>query len=374
MALNAQQQAAHQAQLAALGEHDRIVRATQVPVFRGDSSKDQRAEDWLAFFENAASIGKWNENDERLIAQFQALMRDSALQWYQSLPMIPDVNVKVWKDIKERFLLHYATKATAKTFCTNFKDLVQKPREKVYDFFARISAVFIKMKTLTPDSFNTVREEVDDDFAAAALRCKKEGLADANNFFMEQLLLAGLHERLRIRIQEIGTTGLRAVLDKAAELEKLELENKTALHAVAAVSATPEIHEPEAGASGPSEDLAEDEIAAINAIRKNQGRPPFRGKPSGSSGNKSNVQCRYCKKFNHFQRDCKSRQRDGAPMVGADGKPYQPRNQNGGPQRTSGFPAVKAVAQNVDDNEPDVVGYVGSVHMTAPAQPAHLNW
>jgi hypothetical protein len=32
------------------------------------------------------------------------------------------------------------------------------------------------------------------------------------------------------------------------------------------------------------------------------------------------------------------------------------------------------VTQNLDDNEPDVVGYVGSVHMTAPAQPAHLNW
>jgi hypothetical protein len=373
MALNAQQQA-HQAQLAALGEHDRIVRATQVPLFRGDLAKDQKAEDWLAFFENAAKIGKWNETDERQIAQFQALLRDGALQWYQSLPLIPDVDVKSWATIKERFLLHYATKATAKSFCTNFKDLTQKPREKVYDFFARISAVFIKMKTLVPESFSTVRHGVDAEFAEDALACKKEGLADANNFFMEQLLLAGLHEKLRIRIQEIGTTGLRAVLDKAAELEKLELENKASSHTVAAVSATPEILEPELGASGPSEDLAEDEIAAINAIRKNQGRPPYKGKPSGFSGNKSNVQCRYCKKFNHFQRDCKSRQRDGAPMVGADGKPYQPRNPNGGQQRSPAFPAVKAVAQNADDNEPDIVGYVGSVHMTAPAQPAHLNW
>ena len=62
-------------------------------------------------------------------------------------------------------------------------------------------------------------------------------------------------------------------------------------------------------------------------------------------------------------------------MVGADGKPYQPRNQNGGSQRPSGFPAVKAVTQNADDDdEPDIVGYVGSVNRTAPAQPAHLNW
>jgi hypothetical protein len=375
MALNAQQQA-HAAQLAALGEHDRIVRATQVPIFRGDLTKDHKAEDWLAFFENAADIAKWNDSDEKIIAQFRALMRDSALQWYNSLSVLPGVDVKVWANVKARFLLHYATKATPKSFCTNFKDLVQKPQERVYDFYARLAAVFIKMKTLVPDSFNTVRIAHDDDIAEAVLASKKEGLADAINFFMEQLLLAGLHERFRTKIQELGTVGLLAVLDKAAELEKLELDNKNTVHSVAAISAISEPFDQELEtATGPVEDLAEDEIAAINAIRKNQGRPPFRGKPSGSSGNKSNIQCRYCKKFNHFQRDCKSRQRDGAPMVGADGKPYQPRNPAGGPPKPKppAF-AVKALGNSEEDNEPDVVGYVGSVYAAAPAQPARLNW
>jgi hypothetical protein len=302
-------------------------------------------------------------------------MRDSALQWYNSLAVLPGVDVNEWATIKNRFLLHYATKATSKSFCTNFKDLVQKPRERVYDFYARLAAVF-KMKTHVPDSFNTVKMAHEADDAATVLAAKKEGLADAINFFMEQLLLAGIHERFRTRIQELGTTGLTAVLDKAAELEKLELDNKSHAHSVAAISAISEPFDQELETvTGPVEDLAEEEIAAINAIRKNQGRPPFRGKPSGSSGNKSNIQCRYCKKFNHFQRDCKSRQRDGAPMVGADGKPYQPRNPAGGPPKPKppAF-AVKALGNADEDDEPDVVGYVGSVGAVAPALPARLNW
>jgi hypothetical protein len=127
MALNAQQQATHQAQLATLGEHDRIVHATQDLLFRGDAAKDHKAEDWLEFFENAAKIAKWNKTDENMIAQFQALMRDNALQWYKSLSTLPGVDVRACYVIKERFLLHYTTKASAKSFCTNFKDLVQSP-------------------------------------------------------------------------------------------------------------------------------------------------------------------------------------------------------------------------------------------------------
>jgi hypothetical protein len=97
---------------------------------------------------------------------------------------------------------------------------------------------------------------------------------------MEQLLLAGMHEKLLTKIQEIVTTVLLAVLDKAAELEKLEHDNKNNVNFIAAVSAIPEFYEPELGATatGPVEELAEDEITAIKAIRKNHGRPPFRGK------------------------------------------------------------------------------------------------
>jgi hypothetical protein len=130
-------------------------------------------------------------------------MRDNALQWYKSLSTLPGVYVKSWNVIKEPFLLHYATKATAKPFCTNFKDLVQKPCEGTYDFYGRIAAVFIKIRTLVLNMFHTVRHGVDVDFAKDVLACKKEGLNDANNFFIEQLLLAEMHKKLWTKIQEI---------------------------------------------------------------------------------------------------------------------------------------------------------------------------
>ena len=69
--------AAQEAQLAALAEHDRIVRSTQCPVFRGDRTKDLKAREWMDGFEVAAKIGKWN-TDDRKINKFFTLLKDQA--------------------------------------------------------------------------------------------------------------------------------------------------------------------------------------------------------------------------------------------------------------------------------------------------------
>ena len=60
-------------------------------------------------------------------------------------------------------------------------------------------------------------------------------------------------------------------------------------------------------------------------------------------------------------------------MVGADGKPYQPRAQ-GGAQKPN-F-AVKALGiEGDDDNEPEVIGYVSSINRRPASTPsAPLNW
>ena len=70
---------------------------------------------------------------------------------------------------------------------------------------------------------------------------------------------------------------------------------------------------------------------------------------------------------------CKSRIRDGAPMVGADGKPYQPRAQ-GGAQKPA-F-AVKAIGGfDEDNNEPEIVGYISNLNRRPASTPlAPLNW
>jgi hypothetical protein len=139
---------ANAAQLATLAEHERIVRSTRVPPFHGDATKDLKALDWILWFENAATIGKW-DSDERRIAEFLALLRDNARRWYTHMVRLPGLDTKKWSVVKERFLKNYDVKGTAKTICYNFQNLTQKPRERIPDFYTRVSDVFTKMEALS---------------------------------------------------------------------------------------------------------------------------------------------------------------------------------------------------------------------------------
>ena len=352
-------------QLATLAEHDRIVRSTRVPAFTGNASKDMKALDWMGWFENAIKIGRWN-TDERKIAEFNALLRDDARRWYTHMTKLPGLDIERWSTIRNRFLENYDQKNTAKTICYNFQNLIQKPRERVTDFYTRVSEVFTKLEPLYPESFDTVKlEEAEEETMELAKLAKKEGLKDMSEFFLTQLFLAGMHEKLRTKIQESGLTGLLAIHDKANELEKLEVDHKDNVPKICAIRE----EAPQANPTSPSEDLDEDEIAAINAVRKIKGKGAYSGAQGGA---KKKLQCRYCRKFGHMQKVCHSRIRDNAPMVGEDGKPYQPRGQPGGGPKPH-F-AVKGIQNDDDDEEPDVVGYVNNIRHQGPAPLRSLNW
>ena len=119
--------------------------------------------------------------------------------------------------------------------------------------------------------------------------------------------------------------------------------------------------------------MEEDDIAAINAYRQTKGKAPFR---KSSSTSTKTVQCRYCKKYGHFQRECNRRKDAKAPMVDAQGKAYQSRQPTGDAKKPPNF-AVRAVDKMEnpdDDDEPNIVGYVNRVQELPAYQPAILNW
>lgn len=382
----AQAQAAADAHLAVLQEHERISRATNVPLFKGHETKDPEL--WFQSFETTARCGKWT-TDELKINHFEALMRDEGLRWYKSVRTLPGLDFTKFQTFKDRFYVAYAKKATAKTFCTNFRDLYQKPKETVHDLYARIAEVFEKLEQLYPEELKIPRMDYETE-EAEATALKEEGAKDGLQFVKTQFLLAGMKPEIRTKIQEAGTVGLVDILDKAGEIEKLNKENQSpATHStprICAVDLEPTEEDYEDTLEAP-DTWNDEEIAAINAVRQGQGRPLYRKKTQGPNGGKtdSKVQCRYCKKYGHFQRDCRSRKRDKAPMVGADGKPYQPRPQNGG-GRPNNF-AVQAIEKPGarhdydDENEPEFIG-TGTARvasMVEPSQPtlrsrAHLNF
>ena len=319
--------AAQAAMAAALNDHDRIRRSTELPLFFGRKERDSISARLLIDRVNtAAQIGAWNE--ARKLNEFYMILRDRALMWWNSLDDT-DVDKANWNAVKADFLASYEARFTAKTTCTNFHDLVQRQGEGCHDYYLRVHEAFTKMCEAKPAALANVRAAA----GAAVEDVKAEGIRDIERFFKHQLFLAGLKDDLRVKVMEAGKDSLHESMRLATELEVIHQEKlkrggvaavSSQPHAVTAVSA-------EVSANDESiDELQEDELAAINAIRFRNGRPPFRGfrRPgpanhNSNSNGKSKVICRYCKKPGHVQKDCFARKEAGAPMVDEKGKPYK---------------------------------------------------
>ena len=154
--------------------------------------------------------------------------------------------------------------------------------------------------------------------AADLTTMKTEGIRDTKKFFKHQLFLAGLNEMLRIKVMEANKDTLHESMCLAVELETINQDRRSARGQVSAVEKVDTVEDEN------EDDLQDDEIAAINAIRFRNGKPPFkrnfRRKFSANNNNGNNktpntVICRYCKKPGHVQKDCRKRLRENGAMV-----------------------------------------------------------
>ena len=309
---------------AALIDHDRVRRSTELPLFFGRKDKDCiTARNLVVRLEKASTIANWPD-DARRCNEFFMILRDRALIWWE---MLEDagINNADWNAVKVAFLKAYEPKYTAKTTCTNFGDLQQLYSESVHDFSLRLQETFTKLCAAAPATMATVRHALPAAGAGAAdlTAAKAEGMKDMQKFFKHQLFLAGLVDTVRPKVMEAGKDDFFDSLDVAREVETINADRKKKepplkIHTVKT---------PDPNVSAMS--LDDEELTAVNAIRQKRGQAPMNkgmGFGKGWLGpNYNNAMCRYCKKQGHFQKDCRSRQRDRAPMVDAQGKPYQKR-------------------------------------------------
>jgi hypothetical protein len=125
------------------------------------------------------------------------------------------------------------------------------------------------------------------------------------------------------------------------------------------------------------DNLSDDQLAQLAAIRFGRNnRYNNNGNTNNNRNNQSNnnhptqlrnpnTECRYCKKKGHLQKDCFSRKRDQAPMVDANGKPYQQNN------RVNNLADQLAAAQAAPTAGFEDA-FIGSVANLSPYH--HLNW
>jgi hypothetical protein len=126
------------------------------------------------------------------------------------------------------------------------------------------------------------------------------------------------------------------------------------------------------------DNLSNDQLAQLAVICYTQDR--YNSRNSNSSNNQArstntvrnpNTACRYCQKKGHLQKDCFARKRNKAPMVDANGKPYQNQNQNNRVNNVAEQPAAAAAAAAAPEAgyEDAFVGSVANLSLYH-----HLNW
>ena len=314
---------------AALADHDRIRKSTDLPLFYGRKDKDViTAHQLMERLNRAAVIVGWD--DARKCSEFYLILRDRAIHWWNSLDNeeINNITVDNWVELQAAFLRAYAPKYTAKSTCNIFIDLQQKNGESVQDYYLRVDDGFRRMCETKPFTIEAqvVAPLLPQDAVVAAgltveqaLVYKLEGVRQQEKFLLHQLFIAGLREDIRTKMMEARHMTVRATVDAAREFETILADRRGGRTHVTALE---------------EDEDKQDEEGEVDAIRGRDGKfkPNNNGnRPSnGANGNRKPFSglCRFCKKPGHLQRFCFERRKKNAPCVDDKGVPYKTQYAN----------------------------------------------
>ncbi len=254
-------------------------------------------------------------------------LRDRAVAWFEGL-IEEGLDVANWDVIRTEFLETYEPKYSAMTTFTNFTDLNQNSKGSINDYTYRVQTAHKRLTDNKPATMAAVRA-----VAPTIAEAKAEGIPDAFKFVKHQLFLAGLKDGLRDKVLQAEKATFNESVKVARNLETIQNDHKR-LNKIAAVKAE---LQPEEAREIIWEELTEQEIEQVAALRSRNGRFQPRNNPGPTRNNgqarnsttvNPNIICRYCDKKGHRQKECFSRRRANPPMVDANGKPYESNHVN----------------------------------------------
>jgi hypothetical protein len=343
-----------------LNNHDRTKRSTDIPLYYGQQGRDTIADRLLIVrINDAGAIAAW-DNARRLL-EFKMCLRDKAVGWFEGLTE-DGIDTDDWDTVKAKFLETYEPKYSAKTTCANFTDLTQRSEESINDYTYRVQMAYKRLTDKKPAAMAAVRVNIAAGATEAEIKAK--GVTDAFKFIKHQLFLDGLKDGIRDKVLEAAKDTFTESVKAARNLETIQNDHKRSNR----ISAIKQELEEEQINQIIWEDLTDEQLGQLAALRFQQKHTSTRP----TTVRNPDTICRYCKKKGHLQKDCFSRKRNKAPMVDANGKPYQNQNQNNRINNVAEQAAAAAAPAKPASEAGYEDAFIGSVANLSPYH--HLNW
>ena len=122
--------------------HDRLNRSTNLPLFHVDESKDtMTCHRIIKRVDIPANIVIWD--DKQKVQVLASIICCQAQAWWNRLEIF-QIDKESCDEVKACIICSFKPKHSAKTLCCNLQDLMQKPRESVYVYFAQNIKVFMR--------------------------------------------------------------------------------------------------------------------------------------------------------------------------------------------------------------------------------------
>ena len=283
----------------------------KLPLYYADPTKDAfPIENWIRRVENLQKSYNWT--DAITASHAGNALRDRAITFLDYLEGI-GVDINLWPNLKANLLKRFGTTDPDQTLLTNLH-LIQKHGESAMFFGYRVGQVVDKL-------FQTFLEDVSDvqsiiDSATALVpytatqkdTLEKDKELNSNLGMNFNLCVTGGKKSERVRNKEklksiIFLNGLRKEIRKDTKLRKMELIDDL-------ITIATEVEK--------AQDLFSDNKGlAINEVEQQEvnafGKKPY---PKNKVfKRKTPLECWYCHKKNHTQKNCRLRLARGASMV-----------------------------------------------------------
>ena len=244
----------------------------------------------------------------------------------------------MWDQVKKAFLEAFGTTHTSRTTATAINDLKQGT-DTVIDYYTKVVEVMSDLQALMPpgglgrpDTLFTPEIRAlagyvglaDDNKTGAADSLIDFGAQRMIYFVATQIFINGLKPEIRTEVMKQNPLTIMRACNEAQTIEKINTSKKqtTTSNGNTTIASIED-----------NQDYTPDQIQlqidelqrrkqwAVRRTNGNSGQGSYNNRTGGGGGNNrkpnpaKGKMCHYCKKLNHFQKDCRARMAAGAPMV-----------------------------------------------------------